>query len=286
VSAAEMQRRGMPVELLEGAARLQEITGTDRYQAGLIDRSGGNLNPLSYARGLAEAAINAGATIHGGTPATSIARAEGGWRIATPRGALTAERVVLATNAYTDDLWPGLRRSVVPVFSAIAASAPIEAALARRIMPGRPSLYEIASLTTYYRLDWANRLLIGGRGRQGEIADAAELRHLRRYAERLFPGLAGIRWTHGWSGQLAITADHYPHLHEPADGVVACLGYNGRGVAMASAMGAEIAKRVLDRQAAIDMPITGIREIPFHGLWRAGVALRVLDGRIRDRLGL
>jgi len=114
-----------------------------------------------------------------------------------------------------------------------------------------------------------------------------ELRYLINYALRLWPSLRGARWTHAWSGQLAITQDHYPHVHEPHETVLACLGYNGRGVAMGSAMGPELARRIIGgNTAAIDMPITGIRSIPFHALWRPGVAARMFYGRVRDWLGL
>jgi glycine/D-amino acid oxidase-like deaminating enzyme len=84
-----------------------------------------------------------------------------------------------------------------------------------------------------------------------------------------------------------MTKDHYPHLHEPAPGVIAALGYNGRGVAMATAMGGQIARRILGAPAeALDMPVTSIRPIPFHGFWRLAVTARMWEGRIRDRLGL
>jgi glycine/D-amino acid oxidase-like deaminating enzyme len=113
------------------------------------------------------------------------------------------------------------------------------------------------------------------------------LRYLVRYTERLWPELRGVRWTHGWSGQLAVTTDHYPHLHEPADNVLICLGYNGRGVAMATAMGREIARRVLGAQVAhLDMPVTALKTIPFHGLWRSAAAAKIAYGRFRDVLGL
>ena len=70
-------------------------------------------------------------------------------------------------------------------------------------------------------------------------------------------------------------------------GVLVCLGYNGRGVAMASAMGPQLARRALGgAQAAIDMPITTIKEMPFHGLWKVGVNARIAYGRIRDSLGV
>lgn len=128
---------------------------------------------------------------------------------------------------------------------------------------------------------------MGGRGVQRDIARPEELRHLIDYAGRLWPALRGVRWTHAWSGQLAITADHYPHIHEPGETVLVCLGYNGRGVAMSTAMGQELARRAIGGRAAeIAMPITGIRKIPMHGLWKSAVQARVVYGRIRDFLGL
>jgi glycine/D-amino acid oxidase-like deaminating enzyme len=278
-------RRGMPVALLDAAA-LAEATGTQRYTSGLLDRRGGHVNPLGYARGLAQAAIQAGAAVHGDTPVTRITRQGSRWEIATPTGTVSAETVVLATNGYTDGIWPGLARSVVPVFSGIAATAPLAPEIARAILPARSAVYEIGKITTYYRLDDQDRLLMGGRSQQSDIAGAAALGWMTRYAERLWPVLRGVEWTHGWNGQLAITPDHYPHLHEPAPGVIACLGYNGRGVAMASVMGSQIARRLLSPGREIDMPITDVKPIRFHGLWKSAVAARVAYGRLRDAVGL
>lgn len=285
-AAEQGQRRGMPVRLLDAAEMLQ-ATGTDRYVCGMLDPRGGHLNPLAYARGLAAAAMRAGASIHGGTHALSLRREGGLWHIATPRGTVRAESVILGTNGYTDNLWPGLRRSVVPVFSSITATEPLPGAVAAQVMPCRSALYEIGKVTVYYRLDAQNRFLMGGRSLQRDIEGPGKLGFLQRYALRLFPALRGARWTHGWNGQVAVTTDHYPHVHEPEPGLIACLGYNGRGVAMASAMGRELARRVAGGPGTeIDMPITGIRPIPFHGFWRVGVEARVAYGRVRDALGI
>jgi glycine/D-amino acid oxidase-like deaminating enzyme len=206
--------------------------------------------------------------------------------VETPRGTVRAAQVVLATNGYTDDLWPGLRRSVVPVFSAIAASAPMPDALAQAVLPQRSSLYEVGRITVYVRVDAANRLLVGGRSVQREVAHAKELRYLADLAAQRWPAAAGLRWTHGWAGRLAITTDHYPHLHEPAPGLLAALGYNGRGVAMATMMGRQLAQRVRGVPAAeLDMPMTEICAIPLHGFWRVGVEARIIAGRLQDRFG-
>ena len=285
-SAEQWIRRGAPVSVLE-RDDVRSATGTGRYQAAMLDRRGGQLNPLGYARGLAQAAMQRGVAVHGDSKVLRARKTAAGWRLETPNGSVTAEKLILATNGYTDNLWPGLRRSVVPLFSAIAATEPLSDAVVESIMPTRSSLYEIGSITVYYRFDPDNRLLMGGRSVQRDVTAPDALHYLTNYAVRLWPSLRGVRWTHGWSGQLAYTPDHYPHIHEPDENVLVCLGYNGRGVAMSSAMGPELARRVMGGRAAeIAMPITTIREMPFHALWRSGVAARVAYGRIRDMLGL
>ncbi len=277
-------RRDMPVEFLDGPA-MRTAMGTDRYLCALLDKRGGHVNPLGYARGMAQAAQQLGVTIHGGTPADKIWREGTSWKVATPSGTVTADRLVIGTNGYTDDLWPKLRRSVVPVYSGIAASEPVPDDVAREIFPLRGSIYELGKITTYYRLDRWNRVLMGGRCRQTDISEPSDVQWMVDYARRLWPQLAPYKWTHGWSGQLAVTPDHYPHIHEPAPGVLVCVAYNGRGVAMSTAMGPQLARRTLGGTAAeIDMPITDLKEIPFHALWKTAVSARVLYGRIRDYL--
>jgi glycine/D-amino acid oxidase-like deaminating enzyme len=284
-TAEQLRRRGAPIELLEGRA-LERATGTDRYAVAMLDRRGGDLNPLSYSRGLARAAIEAGARVHGRTRVIRMTPTDGTWRLETGLGSVSAAQVVLATNGYTDPLWPGLRRTIVPLFGAIAASAPLAEAAARRILPDRPVLYESGLVTVYYRIDREQRLLIGGRGPMREIAAVTAIPHLTRYATRLWPMLEGVEWTHAWGGRLAMTRDHYPHVHEPAPGALICLGYNGRGVAMATALGAALARRIAHPREPFDMPLTALRPIPLHAFWPLAVKAAIVSGRVRDFLGI
>jgi glycine/D-amino acid oxidase-like deaminating enzyme len=285
-TAEQFIRRGMPVSVLDRNA-MREATGTDRYLLAMRDARGGDVHPLSYARGLARAALAAGAAICGQTPVISLRREGGRWRIETPRAVVRADKVLIATNGFTDDLWPGLRRTVVPVFSSIAATEPLPGNVARKIMPTRSVLYESGHITVYYRVDASNRLLMGGRGPMQWIKHPSDVAYLMRYAVRLWPALAGVRWSHGWNSRLAMTADHYPHVHEPGPGVLVYLGCNGRGVALASAMGQQLARRLIGGEAAeIELPVTAIKPIRFHALWPVAVKSVVLYGRIRDRLGL
>ncbi len=280
----QLEARGAPVEFL-GPAQVAGLTGTDRYQGAMLDHRGGSVNPMSLVRGIATAAIKMGVVVHENTRAKGLKRSGQSWAVMTAGGAVTAAQVVIATNGYSDDLWPGLRRSIVPVFGAIAASEPLPDKLAKGVMPGGQVLYESGTVTVYYRIDAARRLLIGGRGPLREVTATREISHLLRYADTLWPTIRGVAWTHAWGGQLAMTVDHYPHLHVPEPGIWICLGYNGRGVAMATALGAHLGRRLSAATEKPAMPITPIREIPAHRLWKLGVYAAITHGRVMDWLG-
>ena len=283
---AQLQRTGSPATWIEPDA-LAAATGTSRYLGGIRFPQGGKVNPLGYARGLAETAQKAGARVHGSSPALRLTKKGTEWRIETPKGSVTAGRLVLATNAYTDDLWSGLRQSVVPVYTTIVATAPLSGNLAKSVMPSGSVLYEVANNTVYYRLDAQTRMLMGGRSLQRDVTRFDEAQGLMDYTRRLWPQLADVAFTHVWNGQVAITTDHHIHMHEPAENVHICLGYNGRGIAMATAMGGVLADRIAGaRIEDLPMPVTGITPISFHQFHKLGVGIRLAYGKIRDRLGL
>ena len=137
-ATAAWKDRGAPVELLERDA-IADATGAEHYLCGALDRRGGSLNPLGYARGLADAAVRAGAAIHGGTKATAVERRGASWAVVTSGGTVTADWLVLATNGYTDELWPGLEQTLIPVYSGIVATEPLAEDIARRSCQWEPS---------------------------------------------------------------------------------------------------------------------------------------------------
>ena len=277
-------RHGVELDFLEGPAA-SDLLGTDAYRAVTRDPRGGNLNPLSYARGLASAAQNAGAILHGSSRATAIERAAAYWRVTTAQGAVTARHVLLCTNGYTDRLWPGLKETVVPVASVIAASEPMPERIAQSVLPGRHALSDTMREMFYYKRDGQGRFLIGGRGPVFGAPDAGPAERARRMAVDLFPQLENIAWQYEWGGYVALTMDWFPRLMRPADGVIAALGYNGRGVAMATAMGRDLA-RAIDGEPT-HLPIRqGIDRIPFHAFRKLGVLSYLAKAKLLDPFGL
>ncbi len=284
-AAEQWRRHGAPVEVWD-RAQMAARTGTSRYVAGMCDPRGGAVQPLALARGLASAAKRAGARLCSQTQAIGLQSEAGRWSVRTPHAVVRAEQVLIATQAYSDNLWPGLRTSFVPAFSSIIATEPLTGEVAEQVLPGRQVVYESGNITAYFRRDGANRLLMGGRGVQRPALDLDSYRHLIRYAEALWPALRSVRWTHWWNGQLAMRPDYSPRFHRPAPGLFIMLGY-ARGVALGAAFGAELASVLSGASPdSFPLPVTPIEPIPLHRFWRLGIAARVLHGRVLDRLGL
>lgn len=280
----QWQRRGAPVELLD-AKRIAALTGTSGYAGGMLDHRAGALQPLAFARGLARVAQQAGAVIHGRSTAGRLESTPAAWRVGTPAGSVTARTVILATNAYTDGLWPGLERTVLPVQSYQVATRPLPEQVRRQVLPGGQVVSDLRRILSYFRLDPAGRLLMGGRGPLDDRGDPALFARLEAVARRLFPQIGAAPWEHRWSGRVALTADHLPHLHEPRPGVLIGLGYNGRGVAMATVMGKLLADRALGASPAeIGWPVTPVEPIPLHPWRLPAMALVVRWKRFQDWL--
>jgi glycine/D-amino acid oxidase-like deaminating enzyme len=235
-------------------------------------------------RGLARAADRAGARIRVRRPAIRLTRNGGDWGVESPRGGLIAPTVILATDAYTDHLVDPLRRSLVAVPSSQVATAPLPAPLRRAILPQGQSASDTRRLLRYFRLDAGGRLLMGSRGAFDQRASSHSARHLYEAVQEIYPQLEGIPFEYHWSGLVGITADRVPHLHVIAPGLLAGVGYNGRGIAMATTLGRLLARLASGVAAAeIGYPVTDVRPIALHRFARLGARATMQYLKARDR---
>ena len=282
----EWRDRGQDVADVN-ATEMAEIVGVDHYVRRMIDRRSGNLHPLNYALGLADSAEKAGALIYGHSPATNVEHFEDSVRVTTDQGEVVATHALLCTNAYTGDLAHPLGRSIVPVTSLQVATEPLSDNMARSILPEGHSPSDTRRLLRYFRKDAAGRFIMGGRGALGDDDIRKAHAVLRASSEELFPQLSGARWTHAWGGNVAMTANHEPGMHLIAPNVMAGLGFNGRGVGMATVMGSLLADWALGcPEAELDFPVTRAKPIPFHRFRNLGLGATVAVFRLLDRFKL
>jgi glycine/D-amino acid oxidase-like deaminating enzyme len=281
--AAFWQARGADVTMLYDDALTAE-TGSRFYRAALFDKRGGTINPLAYVRGLARAVLRASGTIHENSRVTALQRQGDVWQVRTNDGIVLAPQVVLATDAYTDDLWPGLRQSIVPLRAYQLVSAPLSDNLRRSVLPGGQPLSDTRRLYSGIRMRTDGRLHLSVDGSAFGNDSQADVAMATNRVKAVFPHLPPPKWEHAVAGWVGMTADQYPHVHRLAAGLTAAVGLSGRGLAFGTLLGREISLRLTGRpEHEWMMPDTPLRPVRVKPFMRPLVGAlmnwyRVLDG--------
>lgn len=257
---------GADITELEGAD-VQAASGSPAYKWALRHRAGGHVHPLSLTRGYARAAMARGARMFRQTPVDALQRQDGKWRATTPRGEITAENVVLTTNAYSRDDWPGLPRTIYPMVSISLATRPLTASERETVLPGSVTISDSRLAIYYARYDRDARLIFGCVGSNDAVDTLGGFGRLKAGLRTVFPQIADIEIERKWAGRIAVTPEMMPHMHEPAPGVLAGLGFSGRGIAMTSVMGRALSAKLLGTNAQdLPFPIVPVTPLPIHGL--------------------
>ncbi|MDH5858113.1 NAD(P)/FAD-dependent oxidoreductase [Lampropedia aestuarii] len=281
--AKQINSHGGEVEFLEQAA-VQAATGSSFWPSGLLEKRAGAVQPLAYVRGLARSIVALGVQVYEHSPVETIRAHGSGYQLAVNGQTIHARKVVIATDAYTDQLWPAVAQSYVNVASAQIATDPLPVSIQDRVMPRRAGVSETRKITYYCRIDPEGRFVIGGRGRSSDGIDPATRQQLYQAACERFPALQGIAFPHGWACRVGMTVDDLPHLHELADGLWTAYGYCGRGVALGTAMG-RVLSQALRGLPVQDFPVTPVRRIPLYPLRQVGAVAALQWYRLRDAMG-
>ena len=237
------------------------------------------INPLKYLLGLAKAARDAGATLFGRSPVTSISLENGKHILTTPTGTVEARTLILATNGYSSEDVPGWMASrYLPVQSNILVTRPLtgEEVQAQGWTTSQMT-YDTRKLLHYFRLMPDNRMLFGMRG--GITADTRTLARrkslMRRQFGEMFPAWSKVETPHFWSGLLCFARNLTPYVGPLGDlpRAFTAFAYHGNGVAMGSYAGALLS------DLATGGPVTR----PYPALMRAPAA-RFPLGRFRRAL--
>jgi glycine/D-amino acid oxidase-like deaminating enzyme len=262
---------GGSIDILEGS-EVARMSGSEAYNFALFHKRGGHVHPLSLTRGFARKAAELGAKLYQEAPVTGMTRIGDKWKVTTPQGSVTARKVILTTNAYTDDLWPGLKQTFLPLTSIVLATAPLSDNLRKSVLPGNLTISDSRRAIYFARYDRDHRLIFGCIGSEDSVTAMGGLERLRRGVSNVFPQLNDTEMETSWSGRVAVTPEMMPHLHEPAEGVLAALGFSGRGIAMTSVMARSLVRKALGgSDDELPFPVTSVAPIPFH--WAANKML-------------
>lgn len=279
------QRRGAPLEMLS-QDDMRDKAGTSYYFGGSRDPRGGAINPLAFARGMASAVMTAGGRVRKNASVKRIVPTSEGYRLELNGGNITAGKVIIGTNAYTGDFWPDLKRTFIPVRTPQLVSSPLDPAMLARILPGGEIMSDLRRLMLGVRVHGGNRLHLGGGGGTSGTKREGPYHNMMRLCRQVYPFLKDLEWEYRWTGFMAMTPDFYPRLFELAPGMVAALGYSGRGIGTATLLGREIAAWVAGKTALDElvMPLSRYQELPYYPIKEALVETAIKYYDFRDRI--
>ncbi|MBY5443313.1 FAD-binding oxidoreductase [Rhizobium leguminosarum] len=265
--AAQWSARGAAVTLLDAAETAKRI-GSDAYTGSLLDKRAGTLQPLAYARGLAHAAVKSGVTIHTSSPVVATERNGSRWTVKTARGEVSAEWIIVATDAYSTGPWEQVRSEQVhlPYFN--FATVPLGHNLRQSILPRREGAWDTKEILSSFRMDQAGRLVFGSVGALRNTGLVVHKGWAKRALKRLFPVIGDVEFECEWYGHIGMTDNALPRFHKFAPGVVGFSGYNGRGIAPGTVFGRTLAEHILGRlpEADLPLPLTSPTEPSFRAL--------------------
>ncbi len=252
--ARQWQKRGADVSMLD-AAETERRIGTKAYSGALLDMRAGTLQPLAYARGLAHAAVKAGAKLHTKSAVTATSETNGRHVVETATGRVTANWVIVATDAYSTGPWAVLRREQVhlPYFN--IATKPLGANLRQTVLPNSEGCWDTKEILSSFRMDKAGRLVFGSVGALSGMGLSIHRNWTRRSLHRIFPQLGEIEFDAEWHGKIGMTDNALPRFHKFGRNVVGFSGYNGRGISPGTNFGHMLARHVLGEVSEADLPL-------------------------------
>ncbi len=277
------QAFGQPVRVLD-RTETERLTGTPIYFGALIEPTGGQINPLAYVRGLARAALAAGAVLYERSRVLQLVSENGGWRLDLQGGRVFAEQVFLTTNALVGNLVPAVRRSLIPARPYQVATQRLDADVRARILPGRNPIADLHGHTFACRWSPDDRLVTGGLGLRNDAGAVPRMAaYFLRRLHQYLPGLPKLEAAHAWNGVVATTQDRLPEIWTAGKGLYAPIACNGRGIAITTAMGAALARFAASGDPdTLPVRLGPPRERSFHPVLELGPSFWLAWNKLKD----
>ena len=259
---------------------------TNFYHGGRVDKKAAHFHPLNFALGMAEAVEELGGKIYGNSPALRVERSQGRVVVKTKNGSVTAKEIVIATNAYSDDLHPVIKKTIVPVESIMIATEPLGEAAVEDWIKNNRAVHDTKNLLYYFRRTSDHRLAFGGSGRAfGKKGKENRFKELHQGMLSVFPQLKDAKIEYEWGGRVGFTKEMHPYIGQLADGTYFSFGYGGHGASISSMLGKLIADSILSGEE-MDNPLVmkQLKTIPFHSQHAKAVGVLKFYKQFLDRI--
>lgn len=265
----QWKERGAPVRLLDREEAAEKI-GTRAFLGALLDKRAGTVQPLSYAYGLARAALEEGARLYVKSPVLSLEKQGEAWRLTTPAGVILARSVIVAVQGYPEEAFKDQIHNIVPFNYFQFATQPLSPEVLKTVLPGRNGAWDTNLILSSYRLDAAGRLIVGSVGSLEDFAWSLKQAWVRRTIKKIFPQIPEVKLEHGWYGRIAMTTNHIPRFHVMGENLAMVTCYNGRGIGPGTVFGKLLADYMMEGSVE-DIPLPLSQITPVSGRFLRGL---------------
>ena len=227
------------------AARMRDITGTDYYQSGLFTPGTAMIQPAMYVRGVAAGLRSNTVSIHEMSPVTELTR-KGDWVAKTPKGQVTAPRVIMAVNGHLNSFGylPGRLMHVFTYASMTRALRPDEVArLGGQQIWGLTPADPMGTTVRRISGTGGDRIIIRNRFTfdPSMEVDATRIDRVARDHDRSFvarfPMLRDVGMQYRWGGRLCLSRNNVQVIGELDQGLFSACCQNGLGIAKGTLAG-------------------------------------------------
>lgn len=257
----QLDALGEPYSLLD-TKTIGEITGSPAYTSGMFMPGTVMIQPADYIRRVADQ-FRDPVRVYERTPALSFDNKGGSWVVKTPKGVVTAGKIILANNGHAQS-FGFFKSKMLHVFTYASLTERFDP----RRLPGQRTWAATPALpmgTTVRRISDgdSDRILVRWRYTynpsltigEAQVGSAGRV-HDDKFITR-FPTLKGLRMEHRWGGPMAITLNGVPAFGEIAPNVFAACGCNGLGASKSSAAGIAAAEKALGMNSELVRFFTG-----------------------------
>jgi glycine/D-amino acid oxidase-like deaminating enzyme len=230
--------------------------GSPTYVGGVLEKDSATVQPALLARGMCRVAMAKGVKIFEKSPVTAIDQGIPP-TVRTAKAVVAADKVILATNAWTASIRE-LRRHMIVVSSDMIATAPIPDRLREIGWTGGESITDSRLMVHYHQVTRDGRIALGrgsgslaflGRVTQAFNGDDAKAVVVERGLRKLYPMLSDVPITHRWGGPIDRSRSGTLIFGRLGGNprILYGIGYSGTGVAPSVVGGKILASTALDR---------------------------------------
>jgi gamma-glutamylputrescine oxidase len=282
------QRHGMDDHELLDRQAIRKHVGSDVYEGGMIDHSGGHMHPLNLVLGEAKALESLGGTVYEQSPVTRVDQGADNAVVYTDKGKVTAKAAVVCGNAYLGNVVPELTARVMPVSTQMMATEPLGEERAKALLPTDMCVEDVRYILDYFRLSADHRLIFGGGVVYGGTDPADVVAKLRPNMDKVFPQLRDVKVDFAWSGNFALSFSRVPQMGRLGNRVYFAHGYSGHGVTGSHLFGRILSEAIRGDMTRFDT-FAALPWIPFPGgrMFRAQYStLGSWWYSLKDKLGI